>query len=61
METVIHSFMLAPSVQSTNGFSTSANVTINGLNANTTYYYTLESKDSAGNVAWTIEKPFTTQ
>jgi len=54
-------YATAPSVQSSNGFSTSANVTINGLNPNTTYYYTLESKDANGTFAWTIERPFTTE
>ncbi len=54
-------YATAPSVQSSNGLSTAANVVINALNPNTTYYYTLESKDSAGNVSWTIEKPVTTK
>ena len=50
----------ASSVQSS-GFDTSADVTITGLQSNTTYYYTLESIDGVGNVMWTVGKPAKTQ
>jgi|CXWL01.1.fsa_nt_gi peptidoglycan hydrolase-like protein with peptidoglycan-binding domain len=50
----------APSVLS-NGYNASPNVTITGLQSHSTYYYTLESIDSFGNVMQTIGKPFTTQ
>jgi hypothetical protein len=53
-------YATAPSV-STNGFSSTASITLTGLQSNTMYYYTLESVDGAGNVMLTLAKPLCTQ
>lgn len=52
-------YSTAPSV-STNGFGTIPRITINNLDANTTYYYIRESVDMSGNITWTTKETFTT-
>ncbi len=54
-------YSTAPSVASANGFSSTANVTLSGLQPRSTYYYVVESVDGAGNVSWTVGKPLFTQ
>ena len=49
------------SAASANGLSATANVTMTGLLPHTTYYYTIESTDTSGNMSLTLQKPFTTQ
>lgn len=46
----------APSVVATGGASTYQTVTVNGLNANSVYYYVLQSTDQSGNVNQTVGK-----
>ena len=46
---------------STNGYGSTANITIFGLQPHTTYYYVRESIDGSGNITWTIGRPVTTQ
>lgn len=53
-------YATAPSVVS-NTFSTTASITLSGLQSHTTYYYVRESVDLSGNVTWTVGKPLTTQ
>jgi len=53
-------YSTAPSV-STSGFGSTASITLTGLQSHGTYYYVLESVDGAGNIAWTVSKPLTTQ
>jgi hypothetical protein len=53
-------FAYAPSV-STNVFSSTSNVTLNGLQSRTTYYYVLESVDGAGNLSYTLHGTLFTQ
>lgn len=53
-------YATAPSV-STNGYGSSANVTITGLDSNRTYYYVRESIDGSGNIQWTTAKSVRTQ
>jgi len=54
-------YATASSVVSSGGYSSTANVTINGLQSRATYYYVVESIDGSGNQALTVGKPFTTQ
>lgn len=54
-------FATAWSAASDNRLSTNASVTITGLQPRTTYYYTIESTDTSGNVSQTLQKSFTTQ
>ena len=49
------------SAASANGLSATANVTITGLQPHTTYYYTIESTDTSGNMSLTLQKSFMTQ
>ena len=41
---------------SANGFGTTGNITVTGLQPNTTYYYVIQSTDSSGNLQETIGK-----
>jgi peptidoglycan hydrolase-like protein with peptidoglycan-binding domain len=50
----------APSALSS-GFNTQGNVTISGLQPNTTYHYVLQSVDASGNVQYGIGNTFKTQ
>lgn len=43
-----------------NGYGTSANITVTGLQSNTTYYYVIQSTDASGNLQETIGKAVTT-
>ena len=45
---------------SANGFGTTGNITVTGLQPNTTYYYVNQSTDSSGNFQETIGKPVKT-
>jgi peptidoglycan hydrolase-like protein with peptidoglycan-binding domain len=42
------------------GYSTTGNITVTGLQPNTTYYYVIQLTDSPGNLQETIGKPVTT-
>lgn len=53
-------YAVAPSVSSA-GFNATSNITLNGLQPKTTYYYVLESVDGPGNIMWTVAKSFMTQ
>ncbi len=53
-------YALAPSVSSA-GYNATSNITLNGLQSRTTYYYVLESIDGSGNIMWTVPKSFMTQ
>lgn len=46
---------------STNAYRPTNEITLTGLQPNTTYYYVLESIDYAGNVTWTIYQSFKTR
>ncbi len=52
-------YATASSVTAT-GYATTANITVTGLQQNTTYYYVIQSTDSFGNLQETIGKPVTT-
>lgn len=52
-------YSTAPSA-SASGFNSTANITLTGLQPNSTYYYVLESIDASGNVMWTVGKPVVT-
>lgn len=54
-------YATASSVVSSGGYSSTANVTINGLQPRTTYYYVVESVDGSGNQALTVGQPMTTK
>jgi peptidoglycan hydrolase-like protein with peptidoglycan-binding domain len=43
-----------------NGYGTTADITVTGLQPNTTYYYVIQSTDASGNLQETIGKPVTT-
>lgn len=45
---------------SANSFGTTGNITVTGLQPNTTYYYVIQSTDASGNLQETIGKPVTT-
>lgn len=53
-------YSVAPSVSSA-GYNATSNITLNGLQSKTTYYYVLESVDDSGNIMWTVAKSFITQ
>jgi peptidoglycan hydrolase-like protein with peptidoglycan-binding domain len=42
------------------GYGTTANITVTGLQANTRYYYVIQSTDSSGNLQETVGKAVTT-
>jgi phosphodiesterase/alkaline phosphatase D-like protein len=42
------------------GYGTTGNITVTGLQPNTTYYYVIQSTDASGNLQETIGKPVTT-